>query len=93
MKSKKAKLFGLNVGGIIRITPGGRHAWYETNLGYPIRKELGGIKKSFDDFKFGKYSVPSVDVYKILPEKKSCVWKRFKKWVKELFHFGKKGGS
>ena len=27
--------------GFIKITPGKRHARYETNLGYPIRKELG----------------------------------------------------
>ena len=31
----------LYVGKIIKVCPGGRHAWYETNLGYSIRKELG----------------------------------------------------
>jgi len=90
---KKSKLFGLNIGSIIKVTPGGHHAWYETNLGYPIRKELGGIKKSFNDFKFGEYSLPSVDVNALTSEKKSYIWKRFKKWVKELFHFGRKGGN
>ena len=30
--------------GFLKLCPGKRHAWYETNLGYPIRKELGKIK-------------------------------------------------
>jgi len=104
----KAKLFGLITGRIIKVTPGGRHAWYESNLGYPIRKEIGEIKKSFNSVKFGPYTPPSVDVNALAPEKKSYVWRRlksllrgwgrlwagrFKKWVKEIFHFGRKGGS
>ncbi len=30
---------------VIRICPGKRHAWYNTNLGFPVRKQLG---KNFD---------------------------------------------
>ena len=30
--------------GFLKLCSGKRHAWYETNLGYPIRKELGKIK-------------------------------------------------
>lgn len=99
----KSKLFGLNTGGLIKVTSGGRHAWYESNLGYPIRKEIWIEKKSFDNFKFGKYSLPSVNVGALVPEKKSYIWKRLKSllrgairlWVgrfKKLFRFGKKGG-
>lgn len=29
--------------GFIKVTPGKRHAWCETDLGYPIRKELGNF--------------------------------------------------
>lgn len=41
MKEKKIKLVFT---GFMKITPGKHHAWYETNLGYPIRKELGKVK-------------------------------------------------
>ncbi len=30
--------------GFAKLCPGKRHAWYETNLGYPVRKELGKVK-------------------------------------------------
>ena len=30
--------------GFMKLCPGKRHAWYETNLGYPVRKELGKVK-------------------------------------------------
>jgi hypothetical protein len=30
--------------GFLKLCPGKHHAWYETNLGYPIRKELGKVK-------------------------------------------------
>jgi hypothetical protein len=29
---------------LVKVTAGGRHGWYETNLGYNIRKPLGTIK-------------------------------------------------
>ncbi len=30
--------------GFLKMCPGGRHAWYATNLGYPVRKELMQIR-------------------------------------------------
>jgi len=33
----------LRILGIMKICPSERHAWYETNLSFPIRKELGKI--------------------------------------------------
>ena len=104
----KKKLFGLNIGSLLKITPGGRHGWYESNLGYPIRKELREIKESSDSVKFGLYTPPSVnipvDVHTFIPEKKLYVRKRLKSLLKgekrlweerfkRLFHFRRKGGG
>ena len=30
--------------GFMKLCSGKRHAWYETNLGYPVRKELGKVR-------------------------------------------------
>jgi hypothetical protein len=30
--------------GFLKLCPGRRHAWYETDLGYPVRKELGKVR-------------------------------------------------
>ena len=31
--------------GFLKVTPGKRHAWYQTkDLPYPVRKELGKVK-------------------------------------------------
>lgn len=30
----------VNYGRMIKMCPGGRHAWYESDLGYPVRKEI-----------------------------------------------------
>ena len=26
---------------LIRVTPGGRHGWYDSSLGFPLKKPLG----------------------------------------------------
>ncbi len=31
----------MKIGQLVRVCPGGRHAWYETDKGYPIRKPIG----------------------------------------------------
>lgn len=41
ISSKKVKV---KVGKLIRVTPGGKHGWYESNVGL-VRKPLGADKK------------------------------------------------
>ena len=40
MKDKKIKLV---IYGLIKVCPSRRHAWYDTNLGFPVRKPLGKV--------------------------------------------------
>lgn len=71
----KKKLFGLIIGSLLKITPGRRHAWYESNLGYPIRKEIGNWKlpeltEPSSYIHFGPYT-PTF-------KKKISMWERIK---------------
>lgn len=60
----------------IKITAGRRHAWYETDLGLPIRKPLGVIKRA-----------PTIDSVP-LPQQVEAAkpWrKRLLDWLRNLF--------
>ncbi len=37
----------MKIGKLMKITSGKNHAWYETDLGYQIRKPLGVIRRPF----------------------------------------------
>jgi hypothetical protein len=34
--------------GFLKLCPGKKHAWYETDLGYPVRKELGKVEDKYE---------------------------------------------
>jgi len=95
----KKKLFGLIIGSLLKITPGRRHAWYESNLGYPIRKEIGNWK--LPELTGSYTHTPSFEKKIFMRERLKSLLRggvrlwigRFKRWMKKLFHFGKKGGS
>ena len=60
------------IGKLIKITVGKRHAWYETNLGFNIRKPLGFIKRSSN-------------LSSTLEIQETWLQKLFN-WIKELFN-------
>lgn len=56
----------------VKITAGRAHAWYETDLGFPIRKPLGAVKRA-----------PIIDYVPLRPSKPW--WKRLWEWIKRLW--------
>lgn len=73
---------------LIKITSGGMHGWYETDLGFPIRKLLGSVKGYAPREPQSEQSAEIVSETPSKQNEQKSWWKRFKKiweFLKNLF--------
>lgn len=60
-----------------KICPGKRHAWYQTDLEFLVRKPVG-VKL---------YKAPFFPPFPKVTNNQQTFWFRFKKWIKNLCRF------
>lgn len=82
MKSK------IQLGKLIRVTAGGRHGWYESSLGFPVKKPLQGEYIEAGTMTMGEDTGPGVvlqhDTFEPPIVKRESLWGRFVMWWKNL---------
>lgn len=62
-----------------KICPGKRHAWYETDLGFLVRKPVSTPIHKFPSFHMPDIKIPNEKIEKI------GWWKSFVNWLKNLW--------
>lgn len=60
---------------LIRVTPGGRHGWYDSSLGFPLKKPLGQMISE---------RTAEIEPQTAPRTSKLTLWQRFLAWLRSF---------